>query len=99
MLDIALDYLRSGLCVLPAILNEKRPALAAWKQYQSRLPTEAQVRTWFADASPVCVLAGQVSGHLEMVDFDHGGELYERWRELVDTEAPGVVERLAVERS
>ncbi len=99
MLDIALDYLRSGLCVLPARLSEKRPALAGWKQYQRRRPTEQQVRTWFADAPPVCVLTGAVSGHLEMIDFDHGGELYERWRELAGTESPGLVDRLAIERS
>ena len=99
MLDTALDYLRSGLCVLPAILAEKRPALAGWKQYQRRLPTEQQVRTWFADAPALCVLAGAVSGHLEMIDFDLQGELFDRWRELVSTEAPGLVDRVVIERS
>jgi len=99
MLDTALDYLRSGLCVLPAIPAEKRPALAGWKQYQRRLPTEQQVRTWFADAPALCVLAGEVSGHLEMVDFDLQGELFDRWRELVSTEAPGLVDRVVIERS
>lgn len=99
ILDTATDYLHAGLCVLPAILTEKRPALAGWKQYQRRLPTERQVRTWFAEDSPLCVLAGTVSGHLEMVDFDHEGELFDRWRELVATESPALVERLVVERS
>lgn len=99
MIDTALDYLRSGLCVLPAILAEKRPALAGWKQYQRRLPTEQQVRTWFTDASALCVLAGEVSGHLEMIDFDLEGELFDRWRELVSTEAPGLVGRVVIERS
>ena len=99
MLNIVLAYLRSGLCVLPAILTEKRPALPGWKQYQHRLPTEQQVQTWFANASPVCVLAGEVSGHLEMIDFDHGGELYEAWRNLVVTEAPELVDRVVVESS
>lgn len=99
MLDTALDYLRGGLCVLPAIPAEKRPALAGWKQYQRRLPTEQQVQTWFADAPAMCVLAGAVSGHLEMIDFDHEGELFDRWRELVATEVPGLVERLVIERS
>ena len=56
--DIATSYLQSGLGVLPAILEEKRPALPGWKQYQRRLPTERQVRTWFADEVPFCLLAG-----------------------------------------
>jgi hypothetical protein len=97
--ETAADYLRAGLCVLPAILAEKRPALVGWKQYQRRLPTERQVRTWFAEDAPLCVLAGAVSGHLEMIDFDHAGELFDRWRELVASEAPALLERLVVERS
>lgn len=94
-----MSYLRAGLCVLPAIVAEKRPALAGWKQYQRRLPTERQVRTWFADAPAMCILAGAVSGNLEMIDFDLEGELFDRWRDLVATEMPALVERLVVERS
>lgn len=99
LVDTATDYLHAGLCVLPAILAEKRPALAGWKQYQRRLPTERQVRTWFADDAPLCVLAGTVSGHLEMIDFDLEGELFDRWCELVATESPALIDRLVVERS
>lgn len=99
MIDTATAYLRAGLCVLPAILAEKRPALAGWKQYQRRLPTERQVNSWFAGDAPVCVLAGAVSANLEMIDFDHEGELFDRWRELVASEAPALVERLVIERS
>ncbi len=95
----ATSYLRAGLCVLPAVLDQKRPALAAWKPYQSCLPSEAQVTQWFAKADACCVLAGSVSGNLEMIDFDCGGELFDRWAELVEAEAPGLLQRLVVERS
>ena len=98
-LDRVITYLRAGLCVLPAMLDEKRPALPGWKNYQQRLPTEMQVGAWFSRRTPVCVLTGAVSGHLEMIDFDHGGELFERWAALVATEASSLVERLVVERS
>lgn len=99
MIDTATSYLRAGLCVLPAILAEKRPALSGWKQYQRRLPTERQVAAWFADGPPLCVLAGAVSANLEMIDFDHAGELFDAWRELIATESPGLVERLVIESS
>lgn len=99
MIDIATAYLRAGLCVLPAIVAEKRPALSAWKQYQKRLPTERQMGSWFAEGSPLCLLTGAVSGNLEMIDFDHEGELFDRWKEMVASQAPGLVERLVVERS
>ena len=98
-LDTAIAYLRAGLCPLPAILAEKRPALSSWKQYQRRLPTERQVTAWFAGDVAMCVLAGAVSGNLEMIDFDHEGELFDRWKEMVASQAPGLVERLAIERS
>ncbi len=97
--DIATDYLHNGLCVIPAILEEKRPALPGWKEYQRCLPTEGQVRSWFAEDAPLCVLAGSVSGHLEMIDFDLEGALFDRWCELVATESPALLERLVVERS
>lgn len=99
MRDVALDYLRTGHCVLPAIAAEKRPALAGWKQYQRRLPTERQVETWFGDAEALCVLTGVVSGNLELVDFDHQAELYDAWRKLVIEQAPGLVQRLVIETS
>ena len=98
-LDTSIHYLQSGLCVLPALLTEKRPALSGWKQYQQHRPTETQLRVWFVEDRPLCVLTGAVSGHLEMIDFDHGGELFERWRELVESESPGLLERLVVECS
>ncbi|MEX1228802.1 MAG: bifunctional DNA primase/polymerase [Planctomycetaceae bacterium] len=98
-LEKALEYLRAGLCVLPASLAEKRPTLPAWVPYQKKLPTERQVRTWFADETPLCIVAGAVSGHVEMIDFDHEGELFDRWREFVEVESPGLIERLIVERS
>lgn len=99
MIDVATAYLRAGLCVLPAILAEKRPALAGWKQYQKRLPTERQVQTWFADSPALCILAGAVSGHLEMIDFDLQGELFDHWRQLAATEVADLVDRLVIERS
>lgn len=99
MSETATSYLRAGLCVLPAIPVEKRPALAGWKQYQQRLPTERQVRTWFADSEATCILTGTVSGHLEMIDFDLEGELFDRWQELVATQMPALVGKLVIERS
>jgi len=77
-------YLAAGLCVLPARRAEKRPAVGRWKRYQDRLPTPAEVNAWFAnDPDALCVLCGEVSGHLEMIDFDAGGELFSAWWERI----------------
>jgi len=98
----ATSYLHAGLCVLPAILDEKRPAVGSWKAYQQCLPSEAQIAQWFASPTAVsacCLLTGAVSGNLEMIDFDAGGALFDQWAALVESQAPGLLARLVIERS
>lgn len=90
-------YLEAGLCVLPAKRMEKRPAIRSWKQYQDRLPSEAELSAWMAnDPDGICVLCGAVSRHMEMLDFDGGGELFEAWRAKI---APDLFAKLFVERT
>lgn len=96
--DAALQYLRAGLAVLPARLSEKRPALAGWKAYQQRLPSETEVSAWFANShDAMCIVTGGVSGNLEMLDFDQGGELFDAWAKIVSEDAPGLIEKLCIE--
>ena len=98
--DAARAYHSAGLCVLPARMPEKRPAIGSWKDYQERLPTTVEVDAWFANAHPACCLiCGAVSGNLELIDFDCAGEAFAAWSTLVTTEAPGLLDRLVVETS
>ena len=46
-LDTALRYLGLGFSVIPVKARDKRPALASWKEYQTRRATEEEVRGWF----------------------------------------------------
>lgn len=94
------EYLRAGLSVLPARRegDHKCVALRAWKPYQQRLPTEAEVRGWFANSHrALCLVGGAVSGNLEMLDFDLGGEAFEPWCVLVRDAAPELLDRLVIE--
>ena len=91
----ATAYLAAGLCVLPAIRAEKRPAVGQWKRYRERLPTESELAAWFANRpDAMCIICGRVSGNAEMIDFDAGGELYEAWAKRIP---PDLLARLAVE--
>ena len=99
MLATATGYLQSGICVLPARVDEKYTTLSSWKEYQSRLPHEPELKRWFAHGTAMCIVAGSVSGNLEVIDFDLKAEFFKRWCELVDGQAPGLLERLVVERS
>ena len=91
---------RSGLCVLPAERDgdDKRVALRSWKPYQHRLPTDDELGGWL-DRRPtsICLVCGAVSGNLEMIDFDLGGEAFGAWRALVESACPGLADRLVVE--
>ncbi|MCC6906842.1 MAG: AAA family ATPase [Phycisphaerales bacterium] len=90
----------AGLCALPAVRTgqEKRPALREWKPYQSRLPSREELARWFdGSATALCLVCGAVSGNLEMIDFDLGGEAFEPWRRAVESMAPGLVDRLVIE--
>jgi len=90
----ATDYLAAGLCVLPARRAEKRPAVGRWKQYQKQRPTEAEVSAWFANGhDAVCILCGQASNNLEIIDFDVGGELFAAWWDCIPAE---LRDRLAI---
>ncbi len=83
------------MCVLPARRAEKRPAIGAWKRYQKRLPTVLELEAWFANAhDALCILCGKVSGQLEIIDFDAGGESFRTWWERI---VPTLRDRLVVE--
>lgn len=99
VVNTAIEYLQSGLCVLPAIVKKKQPKLTSWKPYQTRLPTKEEVHTWFNDHTGLCLLTGAVSGNLEMIDFDHGAELFDPWYKLVASQCPQLLERLVIEQS
>ena len=77
LLPTALAYRESGLSVLPAVRLQKRPRLPGWKNFQLRIPQERQIVEWFSKPEDaICVVTGQVSGNLEMLDFDRGGDRF-----------------------
>ena len=90
-------YLAAGLCVLPAIRLQKRPAVGAWRQFRGRLPAESELSAWLARSpDAVCIVCGAVSGNAEMIDFDAHGELFDAWAGQIP---PDLLSRLVIERS
>ena len=97
LLPSALAYRERGLSVLPAKRLAKRPSLPGWKNFQLRIPQERQVVEWFSKPEDaICVVTGQVSGNLEMLDFDRGGDRFEAWNEQIP---PELLARLVIESS
>lgn len=82
VLAAGLAYLRRGLSVIPITAGTKKPPKAfRWKQFQKRLPTENELRDWFADRDDLglAVIFGEVSGGLVCRDFDDLVS-YRRWK-------------------
>lgn len=77
MLKAALEYLERGWSVIPVVPQGKRPAIP-WTAYQNRLPTEDEVRRWWAEIpnANVGIVTGKVSG-IVVVDIDtyRGGDV------------------------
>lgn len=97
MIESAMSYLEAGLCVLPALRNEKRPAVSHWKPFQSRLPGLEQIQHWFSGSvDAVCVVAGSVSGNLEVIDFDCEAGQFEAWAAILPEE---LLSKLVIERT
>ena len=95
--ELAMGYLAAGLSVLPAIKAEKRPSVGSWKPWAERLPSEYEVKAWFGNhPDGVCIVTGRVSGYLECIDFDNHGELFDSWKNRVDT---ALFSRLVVEQT
>ncbi len=79
--------------------REKRPALSGWKTYQTRLPNDAELSRWFHGDDAVCLICGAVSGNLEMLDFDVGGEAFQAWYQAVESADANLLGRLIIEQS
>lgn len=76
----ALAYLKRGFSVIPvprpdATHDGKVPAIA-WRDYQTRRPTEAELRAWFRTEQNIAILTGAISD-LVAVDLDSREAL--RW--------------------
>ena len=94
---IAEEYLAAKLSVLPAVREKKCPAVGKWKVWQERLPTDVEVRAWFANRhDAICLICGKISGNLEILDFDNHGELFPKWKELIPQE---LFEKLVIEQT
>ncbi len=69
LLSEALKWRRLGIAVVPVHYRDKRPTVR-WQEWQTKLPSEDRLRTWFRPSMPRN--AAIVCGHqgLTVLDFD-----------------------------
>ena len=82
----ALAALRAGISCVPILPDGSKSPAVRWKEYQCKKPTLADVKGWFQHSeSGIAFITGQVSGGLEMIDFDTH-EVYDAWAERMRSE-------------
>src|SRR5262249_17331434 len=57
--------------LLPEVSRDNGEVVRSWDPYKERLPSEVELREWFARPDPpgIGVVGGKVSGNLEQLDF------------------------------
>jgi len=84
LLHQARQLAESKLSIIPIRANgSKAPALSRWKSYQSKIAAPKTLDEWFANGDRgIAIVCGQVSGNLEVIDFDDP-TLFEHWKRLL----------------
>lgn len=98
ILRTAQRYIGGGLSVHPIRTDgTKAPALSEWKYLQSRRANEGELSKWFGNGrrKGVGIIAGSVSGNLEIIDFDEPG-LFHDYAKLVEEQMPDLMDRLTL---
>ncbi|MFH1197151.1 MAG: VapE domain-containing protein [bacterium] len=76
MISVAMDFRdKYNLNPLPTIPREKRPGADNWKELQTRKLDDTEIVKYFGnidtDEVRIGIVCGQVSGNLEVIDFDN----------------------------
>jgi hypothetical protein len=99
-LMLALLYVRAGLSIIPIKPDgSKSPAIKEWRSFQHRRPTEQEIYRWFDNDKGygIAVLGGDVSGRLEIIDFDyHAASVFPLWCEIVESLCEGLLLRVVI---
>ncbi|MEQ1829618.1 MAG: bifunctional DNA primase/polymerase [Pirellula sp.] len=100
LISVARDFIEAGISVVPLRLDgSKAPdsnllpqvcdirtqkQFGTWQQYQTRLAIHEELERWYRYPAGIGLVAGVVSGGLEILDFDDGS-LFEPWRKSVES--------------
>ena len=88
-------YAKSGLSVIPIKPDGSKSPAVAWKPFQTRIADPAELNAWFRNGNGIGIVAGKVSGSLEILDFDNS-EIFDHWRNLLEQTGPGLLARFLI---
>ena len=88
----------AGVSYLPIRIDgTKRPLLNEWKHLEHTHPTTEEREGWFGNGKQrgIALICGEVSGNLELIDFD-APELIAEYDQRLEECAPGLLARLLI---
>lgn len=83
ILDTAMSYAHAGLSVIPVRPDGSKAAAVPWADFQKRIAGDDELRQFFSNGSGIAIIAGAVSGYLEILDFETGAPFHE-WLSLIE---------------
>ena len=90
----ALDYIQKELSVIP--VSDKRPSLPSWRQFQTQLMTQNQVKHYFHKATGIAIICGFKG--LETLDFDDA-KAYTQFARTIQAEHFSLFKTLSIART
>ncbi len=94
ILDAARDAYAAGLCIVPPREDGSKRPVGSWAPYQTHRPDKATLRGWWGPSAGLGVIAGAVSGGLEVLEFDDS-ETYRAYLDVARASGIGdLVDRL-----
>lgn len=95
-IDVARAFVEAGLSVVPLRPDGSKKPAVRWKKYQTEIADDNQLEKWFTSKyTRIAIIAGAVSGGLEVLDFDQVG-LFPEFKDIVDEHMPGLMDTLPV---
>ena len=98
-------YCDAGFSTIP-IGKDKRPVIIdSWTRFQKAKPCVSESGKWFQNGSAwgIAIIAGNVSGNIEVIDvdckYDLSGTLWNDLTALIKEHAPGLLERLVIAKT
>ena len=96
LIELAKKYRALGLSVIPIKRDgSKSPDLRTWKEYQTRLVTDEEITRFFSDGSGIGVIAGEISGGLEILDFEMDAP-FDEWLSIIQDHDAELVNHLVI---
>lgn len=88
LIPLAKALVTAGVCCIPIELPSKQPYKnLKWKEFQERRPTLAECEKFWANGAGIALVAGVISGNLELLDFDVPGKSADGYTPVADPPA------------